>query len=726
MRPEVAARWHPTRNGGLRPKDVTPGSQERAWWTCSKDSRHVWDAIIGARTLSTTEDGCPFCKGLRVLSDESFAAADPDLAAQWHPERNGDLRADGVSPHSNRKAWWVCPSNPRHVWDAIVANRRKSRGCPFCRGLRVVPEESLAALRPDAAAEWHPERNGDLRPEDVTVQSNKEVWWRCAANPSHEWPAAVYDRTRSARNGCPFCNGKRTAAGESIADLRPDVAVRWHPTKNGRLRPEDLRPRSQKQVWWRCAVNPGHEWPASVANMTATTGTGCPFCSGKRVTPKTNLEALEPDIAAQWHPTRNGDLRPSQISRGSKKKVWWLCPVNPEHEWPAVVSARTGKNRTGCPHCFYQSSRNELRVLSEMSCLLPGVRHREAVHGDEADVLVADLRIAFEYDGQFFHGGPKGASRDAEKQRRLTSNGYLLFRMRERPLPLLSERDVHVSGRLLIFQEMAAFVTKLLAHAELSAGARRTLEDYAAGGAFVAEARYLELLKNLRKPREGGSLAERRPDVAAEWHPTRNGGITPEDVAYASNAPAWWICRADPTHEWDAPPAARTTGTMSGCPHCARAGWNRALRDHRAEQRSAWEDMVRECILPVFVRMCGNRASQREIADELNRLGLPTLRGKPWTLARVQAVWPEIEALHGDKLPLSTQMVAFGHEFRSVAQVAERFGIAQQSLRHQLDLRDDDLEAAILHFRTEAEAWLASGTRPPPREKRRRVPLPSA
>ena len=29
-------------------------------------------------------------------------------------------------------------------------------------------------------AEWDYKKNGDLKPEDFTVSSNKKVWWRCA------------------------------------------------------------------------------------------------------------------------------------------------------------------------------------------------------------------------------------------------------------------------------------------------------------------------------------------------------------------------------------------------------------------------------------------------------------------------------------------------------------------------------------------------------------------
>ena len=54
-------------------------------------------------------------------------------------------------------------------------------------------------------------------------------------------------------------------------------------------------------------------------------------------------------MAAQWHPTRNGDLRPEAITAGSHKKFWWRCPVAPDHEWRTSAHARKSGSR--CPFC---------------------------------------------------------------------------------------------------------------------------------------------------------------------------------------------------------------------------------------------------------------------------------------------------------------------------------------------------------------------------------------
>lgn len=56
-----------------------------------------------------------------------------------------------------------------------------------------------------------------------------------------------------------------------------------------------------------------------------------------------------PQIAAQWHPTLNGVLMPEMVTAGSKRKAWWICSEG--HVWKAVISARTGRQKNGCPVC---------------------------------------------------------------------------------------------------------------------------------------------------------------------------------------------------------------------------------------------------------------------------------------------------------------------------------------------------------------------------------------
>nr|AIF20246.1 hypothetical protein [uncultured marine group II/III euryarchaeote KM3_88_H06] len=62
------------------------------------------------------------------------------------------------------------------------------------------------------------------------------------------------------------------------------------------------------------------------------------------------LSSLFPEVANEWHPTKNGNLSPDDFVYGSHKRVWWLCSNDSDHEWKTKIFQRTGKE-TGCPSC---------------------------------------------------------------------------------------------------------------------------------------------------------------------------------------------------------------------------------------------------------------------------------------------------------------------------------------------------------------------------------------
>jgi hypothetical protein len=56
------------------------------------------------------------------------------------------------------------------------------------------------------------------------------------------------------------------------------------------------------------------------------------------------------------------------------------------------------------------------------------------------------------------------------------------------------------------------------------------------------------------------------PEISDEWHPTKNGSLTPNDVPYACNNKVWWLC-SDCGNEWKTEISNRTKG--KGCKRCA-------------------------------------------------------------------------------------------------------------------------------------------------------------
>lgn len=192
---------------------------------------------------------------------------------------------------------------------------------------------SLLKRFPVLGAEYHPSRNG-LDFDELSVGSGRMVWWVCSEG--HEWEASVKYRVEG-HGGCPTC--------ASLAFRHPNVAAQWHPTKNLSLDPEKIRYGSGRKVWWIC--DKGHEWEMTINNRVGK-GQGCPYCSGQKVAAgEKDIFTTHPDIASQWHPTKN-NLAPTQMSAGSNRKVWWLGECG--HEWEASVRSQV-KDGVKCPEC---------------------------------------------------------------------------------------------------------------------------------------------------------------------------------------------------------------------------------------------------------------------------------------------------------------------------------------------------------------------------------------
>jgi protein-arginine kinase activator protein McsA len=249
---------------------------------------------------------------------------------------------------------------------------RRDPGAAREAGARSVSRRVVAGIqvpflkrRPELAAEWHPTRNAAVSAAVLGMYSPEVVWWRCVTC-GHEWQATV--KSRAHGTGCPRCyrehnqralreaNARRQQAAVArrpLASTHPQLAAELHRTRNPGLDAGSVSAGSGLRVWWRCATC-GHEWQATITNRTnRVRPSGCPACAGKATPRQRSLAARHPDLYAEWHGTRNGQLDPFALSPGSGRSAWWRCrPCG--HEWQARIESRT-KHGTGCPACYAAS-----------------------------------------------------------------------------------------------------------------------------------------------------------------------------------------------------------------------------------------------------------------------------------------------------------------------------------------------------------------------------------
>ena len=141
----------------------------------------------------------------------------------------------------------------------------------------------------------------------------------------------------------------------SLAEERPDLARQWDFESDGSHTTSTVSVGSQYRASWRCergCVHCGlpHEWVATVVQRSQK-GTGCPFCSGRKVCKCQSLAAKHPQLMKQWDWEGNQATDPYSVSCYSKRKVWWTCT---EHgQWDASPHGRV-QHTSGCPECARQ------------------------------------------------------------------------------------------------------------------------------------------------------------------------------------------------------------------------------------------------------------------------------------------------------------------------------------------------------------------------------------
>lgn len=183
-----------------------------------------------------------------------------------------------------------------------------------------------------------------MTPQEVGRASGKIVYWKCYLG--HSYQSRIYNRTRSG-SGCPYCANRSVLKGyNDLKTKRPNLAKEWHRTKNGELTSLDIMPGSNEMVWWQCEK--GHIFDATVNERTSN-NTGCPICSNHRVLKGYNdLATTHPKLAKEWHPTKNDNLKPTDVTQSKGIKVWWLCPIC-GNEWESIIASRS--RGYGCPAC---------------------------------------------------------------------------------------------------------------------------------------------------------------------------------------------------------------------------------------------------------------------------------------------------------------------------------------------------------------------------------------
>ena len=487
-------------------------------------------------------------KKKEYLENHSLAVKCPELIKEWNTDKNKDLSPYDISAGSGKKVWWICSKG--HEWQAAINGRVRGNGCPYCSNKYLLQGfNDLATKKPELINEWDYDKNTIL-PSQIKYCSPEFAWWKCKLG--HSYNMRIYSRTGKSECGCPYCSipAKRVLKGfNDLQSKYPDLAKEWHPTKNGNLSPDSVLCGSAKKVWWigKC----GHEYEQGIVNRV--NGGNCPYCSHQKLLAGFNdFATTNPELLNEWDYDKNSFL-PSEIGCGSKKKVWWKCPFG--HSYQSYPYSRCGSTHSGCPICDKENHTSfpEQALYYYIKKLYPDAINsdRNAI-GMELDIYIPSLNIAMEYDGCNWH---KNNKFEHKKNKACLNNNILLIRIREEGLELFDDCYCVVRNNLRIEQSLSIVIKEVLLYID----DKLTIDVDVERDASAIYNSYISI-------RKAQSLLNTYPELALEWHPTKNVNLTADMIAPLSSKKVWWLGKCG--HEWQMSVQDRTNQGC-GCPICA-------------------------------------------------------------------------------------------------------------------------------------------------------------
>lgn len=445
----------------------------------------------------------------------------------------------------------------------------------------IVGENDLKTLFPDIAREWDYDNNEGTLPENYLARSNHRASWKCSVCHG-TFQTAIHNRTLH-NTACPFCTGHKALKGlNDLTTTNPDLLSEWDYLNNEGHDPTNYTKGSHYKAHWICKKC-GYRWAAQI--KTRTSGVGCPACGNKnkaithqkkKIKREGSLQEHYPEIAKEWDYEANGDLKPSDVSYGSKKDVGWICSACGNH-WKAAPNSRTHM-KSGCPKCndrrktsfheqaiYYYVKQFYPKAISRCSYVLSGKQ--------ELDIYIPEIHTAIEYDGQHWHQSETAIQRDTKKYKECLQKHIYLIRVsdikrRVEDTHQICDKYIYSPFRYPLFESLNPVIAQICECINIKYTPHVEYDYYE-----IEQMYYSDLAIH--------SLEIEYPAICLDWDYEENGFLRPSMVYPGSIDRIHWCCHVC-GHKWVTSPNNRTNGNrQTGCPHCYRSKAGQRFRSSR-------------------------------------------------------------------------------------------------------------------------------------------------
>ena len=406
-----------------------------------------------------------------------------------------------------------------------------------------------------------------------------------------------------------------------------------------------------------------------------------------------SLQALNPDVARQWHPTLNGGLTPSDFTQFSTARAFWVCTDDERHVWNSKISARSVA--PGCPVCRGKvviSGVNDLGSSAEHALIVAEWHPDNAITPQEVTVR-SNKSVAWVCSNDDSHTWTaKIANRTA------LGSGCPVCSVKKRSGARQMSRTV-ANDPILSVEWSAvndcdsASVTLgsgLVAHWVCRVDSSHTWDASVVNrskgsGCPCCSGRTVDI--------EAKNLLALFPEIASQLHP--DARIDPATLNSNSHLDVPWQCSVNPKHSWLSSPRTRTVlGT--GCPHCLNRTRREPLSDHAAlvaqwgpsnekspDEYSAGSQYIAEWVCSADEHHAPWRAA---IVDRTRGRGCPSCAAENFASSQEREIADVLTALgvtflssvrgqirHGLELDLFLPELNFAIEFNGVYWHSDRF-----------------------------------------------------